>query len=811
MEHERRQVGKPTVLPVQHFHRISRLKEKRMDINQNVMKTITRLSALCCCAFFVHSVAAQTVTGRVVDGGGQPLPYSNVVALSLPDSAFVSGVMTADDGSFTLDTKGAGRLLRFSSLGYKTVYADRCDDMGTVRLEAVSQVLGEVVVKSDLPKTRLKGEGMVTSVSGTLLEHAGTIERLLDRIPNVSARNGEIEVFGRGTPEMYINGRKVRDNSELDRLSADNIKDVEVITNPGARYDASVTSVIRITTKKAVGDGFSLDNRLFGELNDYGYLVGEDNLNMNYRTGGLDVGATLRASKWASPDPKTLEQVTHLENTWRQHSELDQVYKNENLYARLAVSYMFNQDHSVGISASYRRQPWNKPGGWMESTLTQDGTLTEQLRSDYTASTQATTLQGNAYYTGKIGRWGIDFNTDWMYTKSDATMNTVEDYTEAGQPTEHNDVTTNTVPRSNLIASKLVVTAPLFGGSLSFGGEYSYSTRKTVYTVLPKGIIDDDRSRTEEGLATAFVEYARQFGPVSAQLGLRYEDVDFDYYEDGKHIAEQSRSYGDWFPSVALSAMLGKVGLQLGYSADIRRPSYSQLRSNINYDNRYTYEGGNPFLQPTKSHNVNFAASYKWLMFSAGYSHIIDPILANSETYNDDPAVALFRQVNGEAYDKVFASLNLRPTFGIWHPSLMLGVQKQWFKMAVHGRNPLDNPLATIRFDNTVETKLCEISLNMNCTTTGADENNYLRKPSFCADLSLYKSFLKDKLSLSLYVSDLFKTGKNSVVTYYGTMRESRYESKAMRNINITVRYKFNTSRSKYKGTGAGAGQKNRL
>ena len=775
------------------------------------MNTFIRLSALCGCALAVQLAAAQTVTGRVVDEGGLPLPYSNVVALSLPDSAFVSGVMTQDDGTFTLDTKGKGRLLRFSSLGYKTVYADRKEDMGMVRLDAVTQVLGDVVVKSDLPKTRLKGEGMVTGVSGTILEHAGTIERLLDRIPNVSARNGEIEVFGRGKPEMYINGRKVRDNSELDRLSADNIKDVEVITNPGARYDASVTSVIRITTKKAVGDGFSLDNRLFGELNDYGYLVGEDNLNMNYRTGGLDVGATLRASKWASPDPKTIEQITHLEDTWRQRSEIDQVYKNENLYARLAVSYMFNQNHSVGISASYRRQPWNKPRGYMESTFTQNGTLTEQLRSDYTASVQATTLQGNAYYTGKIGQWSVDFNTDWMYTKSSSTMNTVEDYTETGLPTEHNDVTTNTVPRSNLIASKLVLTAPLLGGNLSFGGEYSYSIRKSVYTVLPKGIIDDDRSRTEEGLATAFVEYARQFGPVSTQLGLRYEDVDFDYYEDGKRIAEQSKAYGDWFPSVALSAMFGKVGLQLGYSADIRRPSDNQLRSNINYDNRYTYEGGNPFLVPTKSHNVNFAASYKWLMFSVGYSHIIDPILQHSETYNGDPAVALFRQVNGEAYDNVFASLNLRPKFGIWHPSLMLGVQKQWFKMAVHGHNPLNNPLATFRFDNTVETKLCEISLNMNCMTTGADENNYMRKPSFRADLSLYKSFMKDKLSLSLYVSDLFKTGKNSVVTYYGTMRESIYEPKAMRDINLTVRYKFNTSRSKYKGTGAGAGQKSRL
>ena len=776
-----------------------------------MMKTFTRLSALCCSLLFVQTMAAQKVTGRVVDADGQPLPYTNVVAMSLPDSAFVAGVMTGDDGKFTLDAKDEGRLLRFSSLGYKTVFADVKANVGTVRLDALTQVLGEVVVKSDLPKTRLKGEGMVTSVGGTLLEHAGTIERLLDRIPNVSAKNGKIEVFGRGTPELYINGRKVRDNSELDRLSADNIKDVEVITNPGARYDASVTSIIRITTKKAVGDGFSLDNRLFGEVNDYGYLVGEDNLNMNYRTGGLDIGATLRASRWSQPDPKTIEQITYLEDTWRQRSEIDQVYKDENLYARLAVSYMFNENHSIGISASYRRTPWNKPSGYIESTLTQDGTETERLRSDYTTSVQGTTLQGNAYYTGKIGKWGIDFNTDWMYTKSNSMMNTVEDYTEVGQPTEHNDVTTNNVPRSNLVASKLVVTAPLLGGDLSFGGEYSYSTRKSVYSVVPKGIIDDDRSRTEEGLATAFVEYARQFGPLNAQVGLRYEHVDFDYYEDDAYVAEQSRTYGDLFPSVALSAMLGKLGLQLGYSADISRPSYDQLRSNINYDNRYTYEGGNPFLVPTKSHNVNFAASYKWLTFSAGYSRIIDPIIQHSETYNDDPAVALFSQVNGEAYDKVFASLNLRPTVGFWHPAVMLGVQKQWFNMAVHGHNPLDNPLATFRFNNTFDVKLFEVSLNMECTTTGADENNYLRKPSFRADLSLYKLFMNDKLSVSFYVADLFKTNKNSVVTYYGTLRESIYEPKALRNINLTVRYKFNVSRSKYKGTGAGEGQKNRL
>ena len=770
-----------------------------------------RLSALCGCLLALAPVAAQTLKGNVMDNEGQPLSFVNVVALSLPDSTFVAGVTTGEDGAFTLDTKGTGKLLRFSLVGYKTLYTAGNNDVSQVWLEPVAQTLGEVTVKGDLPQTRIKGEGMVTSVSGTVLEHAGTIERLLDRIPNVSAGRGKIEVFGRGTPEIYINGRKMRDDSELQRLSADNIKDVEVITNPGARYDANVTAVIRIRTKKAVGEGFGVDNRLFGEVNDYGYLVGEDNLNMNYRTGGLDVGATLRASKRASPDPKTVEQITYLEDTWRQQMAIDQVYKSENLYGRLAVSYMFNDNHSIGISASYNRQPWNKPRGYMESTLEQDGTLTEQLRSDYTTSVQATSLQGNAYYTGKIGQWSIDFNTDWMYTKSNSTMNTVENYTEVGQQTEHNDVTTNNTPRSNLIASKLVLTAPLLGGELSFGGEYSYSTRKSVYTVLPKGIINDDRSRTEEGLATAFVEYARRFGPVNAQVGLRYEDVDFNYYEDDTYMAEQSRAYGDWFPSVAFSAMLGKLGLQLGYSADISRPSYSQLRSNINYDNRYTYEGGNPFLVPSKSHNVNFAASYQWLTFSAGYSHIMDPIIQNSETYNDDPAVALLRQVNGEAYNKVYATLNLRPTVGFWRPSVMLGIQKQWFKMTVHGHNPLDNPLGMFRFDNTFDVKWFEISLNTKLNTTGADENNYLRKPSFRADLSIYKSFLNDKLTLSFYAGDLFKTDKISAVTYYGPMRSTIYEPKALRVMNLTVRYKFNVGRSKYKGTGAGAEQKSRL
>lgn len=766
---------------------------------------------LCGCVLFPVYVQAQNVKGKITDYNGEPVSYANVVALSLPDSAFVSGTVTAADGTFVFDAGGTGKLLRVSSVGYKTLYADLKEDMGSMRLVPETTMLNEVVIRSNLPKTRIKGDAMVTNVSGTVLETAGSMEHLLDRIPNVMARNGEIKVFGRGKPEIYINGRKMLDDTELERLSSDDIKQVEVIANPGARYSASVTSVIRITTKKAVGEGFGFDNKLFGELNDYGYLVGQDRLNMNWRDGGLDISGTLQMSKWANPDPKRIEQITYLDKTWRQLSSIDQVYKREDFYSRLALSYVFNQNHSVGASIRYSRLPWNHADGGMRSDVTQDEVETESLISSYTSDSQGTTVQGNAYYVGRIGEWNIDFNADWYWSESDDRMNTIEDYKETGQNSVSNDVTTGSESRNNLIASKLVLAAPLFGGNVSFGGEYSFSERKSLYSVFPKGIIDDDNSRIEEGMASAFVEYSRRLGPVNIQAGLRYENVNFDYYEDGKYIGEQSRVFNNLFPSLSLSAMFGGLGLQLGYSSDISRPSYNSLRSSINYDNRYTYEGGNPFLLPSKSNDVNFAASYKWIMLSAGWSHVMDPIISHSEAYDDNPAVALFTQVNGESYDKVYASINLSPTFGIWHPSLMAGVQKQWFGMAVRGHSRLSNPLGTFRLNNTLDTKLCQIGLFLTYQTQGADENIFLNSSSFRMDMSLYKSFFKDRLTVQLYASNMFKTDSRDLTMYYGTMREALYHAPAQREINITVRYKFNVDKSKYKGTGAGSAQKSRM
>ena len=249
----------------------------------------------------------------------------------------------------------------------------------------------------------------------------------------------------------------------------------------------------------------------------------------------------------------------------------------------------------------------------------------------------------------------------------------------------------------------------------------------------------------------------------------------------------------------------------MGYATDVNRPSYWALRSSILYANRYTYETGNPFLVPQINNNVNFGASWKWINMNVVYSHISDPITSYSDMYKDDPTVTLLQIINGKAYDQVNASLTFQPTVGIWSPSLTMAVTKQWYGMEVHGGKSVSNPMGTFRFNNTFDTKWVMISLLMNAATEGNMENMRMDKGRFRTDLSLYKSFLKNRLSAQLDIRDLFQDGEVPTIIYSGTMRSMYYSPKSEREIRFTLRYKFNVAKSKYKGSGAGQEQLRRM
>lgn len=774
------------------------------------MNKRTLITFLCFSA--ITPMMAQDIKGKIVDEKGEPLAFANVVLLNRQDSAFVKGVVSGEDGHFAIDSACNNGIIKVTSVGYKTAWKDCTgENAGMIKMVADSKVLGEVVVKSLLPKTILKNGGMTTTIAGSVLEKAGTMEHLLDRIPNVSAQNGNIKVFGRGEPIIYINGRQMRDRSELDRLSSDNIKSVEVIANPGARYAASTKAVIRITTKKIQGDGFGFDATTEGSYDEKKNMGGYARLNLYYRRNGLELGAYAYGSKQSSPDEKDLQQMTYLDKTLNQQDRTRWKNKTETFSSRLNASYQFDDNNSLGASISFLRNPKLQTDGKTEGSVLRDEVLTETttyIRSEFG---QNSNWSSNIYYVGKIGKLGIDFNTDWFWSKGNNRNNIDEHYQEVNSDMQNQLVNSTTSKYNRLIASKMVLSYPLFGGDLSVGGEYSFTNRNTNYTIIPNTLADNVIDRIKEGMASAFVTYNRDFGKLNMEAGLRYENMDFKYYDDGQYMAEQSKTYGEWFPSLSLSMPIGNVQMQVSYAADINRPNYWVLRSGVQYSNHYTYETGNPFLVSEISRNISYDLAYKWLTFNLTYEHVSDPIYQTVEIYKDNATIGLMRMINGKSYNNVTSTLNLQPTFGIWHPMLSAMVEKQWFELQTRDGQYLNKPVAMFRFNNTFDTKWAIFSVMMTYITKGYEENHYIYKPMFNTDLSIYKGFLKDCLTLQLYVSDVFGTNDSHIIGKYGKLKETVFDEFSTSKISLTVRYKFNTTRSKYKGTGAGDSQKNRM
>lgn len=774
------------------------------------MNKRTLITFLCFSA--ITPMMAQDIKGKIVNEKGEPLAFANVVLLNRQDSAFVKGVVSGEDGHFAIDSACNNGIIKVTSVGYKTAWKDCTgENAGVIKMVADSKVLGEVVVKSSLPKTILKNGGMTTTVAGSVLEKAGTMEHLLDRIPNVSAQNGNIKVFGRGEPIIYINGRQMRDRSELDRLSSDNIKSVEVIANPGARYAASTKAVIRITTKKIRGDGFGFDATTEGSYDEKKNIGGYGRLNMYYRKNGLELGAYAYGSKQSSPDEKDLQQMTYLDKTLNQQDRTRWKNKTETFSSRLNASYQFDNNNSLGASISFLRNPKLQTDGKTEGSVLRDEVLTETttyIRSEFG---QNSNWSSNVYYVGKVGKLGIDFNTDWFWSKGNNKNNIDEHYQEVNSEIQNQLVSSSTSKYNRLIASKMVLSYPLLGGDLSVGGEYSFTNRNTNYAIIPNTLADNVIDRIKEGMASAFVTYNRDFGKLNMEAGLRYENVDFKYYDDGKYMAEQSKAYGEWFPSLSLSMPIGNVQMQLSYAADINRPNYWVLRSGVQYSNHYTYETGNPFLVSEISRNISYDLAYKWLTFNLTYEHVSDPIYQTVEIYKDNATIGLMRMINGKSYNNVTSTLNLQPTFGIWHPMLSAMVEKQWFELETRDGRYLNKPVAMFRFNNTFDTKWAMFSVMMTYITKGYEENHYIYKPMFNTDLSIYKGFLKDCLTLQLYVSDVFGTNDSHIIGKYGKLKETVFDEFSTNKISLTVRYKFNVTRSKYKGTGAGDSQKNRM
>ena len=789
-------------------------------------------------AYCIHKTDRH-LTGTIIDEQGQPVAYANVCLLHPSDSTLIGGGVSNEAGLFVIpyDTPpqiGNGRegavLVRISYVGYKTIYRYcHSTQLGTIRMQPVSYKLNGVEVKGSRPLVRIKDDAFVTTVEGSYLSKMGTGYDVLTHIPGVLRSGSSIEVVGRGAPLVYINGRLMRDQGELNQLSSDQIKDVEVVMTPGAKYDASVRSVVRIKTVRPVGEGFSFDNKTLIGINHY--VFGQEEVNVNYRAGGLDLFATADIEDFRMKVKNTSRQDTRLPNPndnpndnandntqlltpnsqllthnthFVQQSTTHYTPHTNIYYGKLGFNYMFSDHHAIGMTYTVASRPSRQRSNFM-ADMFENETNDDHLTGDGHETTKRIEHRVNAYYSGSVGKWSIDVNAD-MVTQNETT----EAFTqEIAKESESRNVTTRSEAKNRLYAAKLVTGQPLWKGKLEMGAEGSH-VRRTDAFANPENIIMSSHTETQESNGAVFAELTQQLGKLTAKLGFRFEHVASRYFSATR--SDTTRTYNDIFPSAMLSYPIGKVQARLSYARNINRPAFSQLTSDLSYINRYLYESGNPYLRPTYRDNLSLAINWKWMMAMIDYAHVHDYIINSYSSYNGDPTIALLQKNNTNGFNNLQAMLHFSPTFGWYHPQLMLALMWQDLEVSYLGKTKrMTEPMRIVRFNNAVNLPK-DIWLNADLSWRSAgDSENIGMAPSWQFDLSLYKAFFHDRLSVKLACSDIFASMRQKI-TIFSDIRQFRLDKRTdNRSLKLTLRYAFNPVRSKYKGTGAGNTEKNRL
>lgn len=316
------------------------------------------------------------VEGTVVDEQGQPLEFVNVVLLSEGDSAFVQGATTDATGHFLIKTPENHGVLKVTSVGYKTTFANTHTFGGRVVLKDGAKMLQEVTVKGSLPKTKLTGNSMVTAIQGTVLEKSGSAKEMLSKVPGMTLKGDALEVLGKGTPIYYINGRKMQNADELTRLRSEEIKEVEVITNPGAQYDATVTAVVRIKTIRRQGNGFGFDLTANSQ-NDlrYGYWDGSSTLNIRYRYKAFELFGMMNGWKYDQMN----DSAPHQWSYYRSGDQLTGIDQNTRLlYHWTGKGFDWNvgfnlqlaENHTVGMRIEQHKKYDSGYDAWQKTYMT---------------------------------------------------------------------------------------------------------------------------------------------------------------------------------------------------------------------------------------------------------------------------------------------------------------------------------------------------------------------------------------------------------------------------------------------------------
>ncbi|MGM9850523.1 MAG: TonB-dependent receptor domain-containing protein [Muribaculaceae bacterium] len=666
--------------------------------------------------------------------------------------------------------------------------------------DSLTHELQEVIVTAKQPATKLVGSTLVSTIPGSNLAELGTALDVLAQLPMIKVTDNTVSVIGKSNIEIYIDGRPMRDEQELQQLLSSNMKKVELLMAPGAAYESTTGAVLKITTRRNFVQGLSMTDRFLLECRRKWSVM--DYLALSYRIGDWEffVNGTINHNNSTNKGTTT--------NTLVYNGEKTIVGSSQNISSPTTVGVIkggFNYSRGAqSFGAYYRYNPergdFNNSGS---ECLDDNPAFSRVIDKRIRAHSHLASL----YYENTFAeKYLLHFDGD--FRRSNEKNNVVTTYPATVTPA----VNSTDERKSTLWAGKLYLNLPLWNGEFTVGTQDSYTHTSLDYRMLNTDIseyIPSSLTDARQTSAALYASWSRMFGKFSLSAGARYEYVDYDFKVDGKRDDDVSRRDHLLTPDLSLGYSFNDESqISISYKMATVKPPYSQLTGSLYYTGLHEIEGGNPELRDEKMHDVQLFGMWKGFMLQADYTRSLDTYAFVKQIYPADNLQLLMHPVNINVSALSLYLVWSKPV-RCWTPNITLGMYRQWLELESTDYN---KPLFSYYFDNTFSLpKGWTITANISGNSQGDMHTNRFGGSWFTMDASVGKSFLNKSLILKLSATDIFNTSNNDWTMYTYGIFVNKQQSYDRRGVSLNVIYNFQPRKSKYKGSAASEAEMKRL
>ena len=666
--------------------------------------------------------------------------------------------------------------------------------------ESLTRELQEVIITAKQPATKLVGSNLVSNISGTSLADLGNALDVLAQLPMIKVVDNTVSVIGKSSIEIFIDGRRMQDEQQLQQLLSSNLKKVELLMAPGAAYESTTGAVLKITTKRnfmeglSATDQFQLQRRRKWSVMDY--------LGFNYLIGSWEVfvNGTINHNNSLAKGTTT---NTMIDNDKEPvvGSTQQNTYPTTTGLVKAGFNYFKGNQ---GFGGYYRFNPEkgdfkNTGSEWLDKCPI----ISREIKKLITGHNHLASV----YYENTFSdRHLLHFDGD--FRSSNVKNNVLTSYPNSDYP----PVNSRDESNSTLWAGKLYMNFPLWNGQFTVGTQDSYTHTTLDYRMLNSTVeeyIPSSLTDARQISAALFASWSRILGKFSLSAGARYEYVDYELTVDGKRDENVSRRDHLVTPDISFGYSFNDISqLSLSYKMAVVRPPYSRLTGSLSYVGLHEIEGGNPSLRDERMHDVQLFGMWKSFMLQADFTKAIDTYAYIKQLYPAPNLQLLMHPVNiNVSAVSLYAvwSKSVRH----WTPNLTIGIYRQWLTVDDPKHN---KPIFSYYFDNTFSLpRGWMITADMNGRSEGDMHTNRFATTWLTMDVSVGKTFLNKSLTVKLSETDILNTFNDDWTMNTNGISVDKRQNYDRRGVTLNLIYNFQPRQNKYRGKSASEEELNRL